>query len=251
MLTTEFMREKPIQHLAKAARARKDGDFFLSLLHAWAETMPGDFHSLVRHSKSHGTVDFWHPGEGPLGPDHWQPRLFAKFLAMEKTMEKHPNVAAFLENGPGAYLRSARMSDTAWRRQVHYRLVDRRFGVEDMVCLFLEPVGGTLLTLHAGSKRGNYDPSIALLAADFASLANTLAQSRGGFEERRPHSATALSPREGEILHWVGEGKRNSEIATILGISPLTIRKHLENIFAKLGVETRTAAAAAARHRSR
>jgi DNA-binding CsgD family transcriptional regulator len=56
-----------------------------------------------------------------------------------------------------------------------------------------------------------------------------------------------LSPREREILHWVGEGKRNAEIATILQLSPLTVRKHLENIFSKLGVETRTAAAAALR----
>ena len=52
----------------------------------------------------------------------------------------------------------------------------------------------------------------------------------------------ALSLREGEVLHWVREGKRNSEIAQVLNISAHTVRHHLENIFAKLGVETRTAA---------
>jgi len=51
-----------------------------------------------------------------------------------------------------------------------------------------------------------------------------------------------LSLREREVLHWVREGKRNSEIAQITNISTHTVRHHLENIFGKLGVETRTAA---------
>jgi DNA-binding CsgD family transcriptional regulator len=42
---------------------------------------------------------------------------------------------------------------------------------------------------------------------------------------------------------WVARGKSNPEIATILTIAPRTVQKHLEHIFAKLGVESRTAAA--------
>jgi DNA-binding CsgD family transcriptional regulator len=53
-----------------------------------------------------------------------------------------------------------------------------------------------------------------------------------------------LTRRELEILDIVGEGKTNAEIAERLWVSPLTIRKHLENVYAKLGVHTRTAAAA-------
>jgi len=49
--------------------------------------------------------------------------------------------------------------------------------------------------------------------------------------------------REQEILHWVREGKRDPEIAIILGISPRTVHHHMANIYRKLGVETRTAAA--------
>jgi DNA-binding NarL/FixJ family response regulator len=56
-----------------------------------------------------------------------------------------------------------------------------------------------------------------------------------------------LTVRESEVLLWVGRGKTNRDIAEILGMSPRTVNKHLEHIFAKLGVETRTAAAAAAR----
>ena len=52
-----------------------------------------------------------------------------------------------------------------------------------------------------------------------------------------------LTRRESEVLRWVIEGKTNREIATILALSPLTVRTHLEHMFAKLGVETRTAAA--------
>jgi DNA-binding CsgD family transcriptional regulator len=51
-----------------------------------------------------------------------------------------------------------------------------------------------------------------------------------------------LTPREREILAWVGQGKTNPEIAEILWIAPATVRKHLENVYEKLGVRTRTAA---------
>ena len=53
-----------------------------------------------------------------------------------------------------------------------------------------------------------------------------------------------LTPREREILDLVAEGRTNAEIAERLWVSPATVRKHLENVYAKLGVHTRTAAAA-------
>ncbi|MBU0747369.1 MAG: response regulator [Gammaproteobacteria bacterium] len=56
----------------------------------------------------------------------------------------------------------------------------------------------------------------------------------------------ALTPRETEVLSWISKGKTNRDIADILGMSPRTVNKHLEHIFEKLGVETRTAAAAIA-----
>lgn len=51
-----------------------------------------------------------------------------------------------------------------------------------------------------------------------------------------------LTQRESEVLRWVAEGKSNPEIGIILDLSPRTVSKHLENIFQKLGVESRTAA---------
>lgn len=57
----------------------------------------------------------------------------------------------------------------------------------------------------------------------------------------------ALTKREAEVLHWVIQGKTNTEIGAILTLSPRTVQKHLEHIFKKLGVETRAAAAMLAR----
>lgn len=55
--------------------------------------------------------------------------------------------------------------------------------------------------------------------------------------------ALGLTRRETEVLQWVAAGKTNAEIGFLLGISSRTVQKHLEHIFEKLGVETRTAAA--------
>lgn len=63
--------------------------------------------------------------------------------------------------------------------------------------------------------------------------------------------AFALTAREAEVLYWVIKGKINRDIGDILGASPATVKKHLEHVHAKLGVETRTAAAAMALNRVR
>jgi DNA-binding CsgD family transcriptional regulator len=55
-----------------------------------------------------------------------------------------------------------------------------------------------------------------------------------------------LTSREAEVLLWLSGGKSNREIGEILHISPRTVNKHLEQIFVKLGVENRAAAAARA-----
>ena len=51
-----------------------------------------------------------------------------------------------------------------------------------------------------------------------------------------------LTARERDVLHWLAAGKTDREIAAILGVSVRTVQKHLERIYPKLGVETRTAA---------
>ena len=55
-----------------------------------------------------------------------------------------------------------------------------------------------------------------------------------------------VTEREAEVLLWIARGKSNRDIADILHLSPRTVNKHLEQIYAKLGVENRTSAAALA-----
>lgn len=58
-----------------------------------------------------------------------------------------------------------------------------------------------------------------------------------------PLEKLGISPREAEILLWVAQGKSNYDVGVILNISAATVKKHLEKIYAKLGVESRNAAA--------
>ena len=61
---------------------------------------------------------------------------------------------------------------------------------------------------------------------------------------RQPESRSlaTLTPREREILLWVARGKSNREIAAVLYLAPGTIRKHLDNVYDKLGVSNRAGA---------
>jgi DNA-binding CsgD family transcriptional regulator len=66
-------------------------------------------------------------------------------------------------------------------------------------------------------------------------------------EKRRDSSWSALgeyglTPRESEVLAWVAKGKTNAEVGAILQMSGRTVQKHLEHIYEKLGVESRTTA---------
>lgn len=62
----------------------------------------------------------------------------------------------------------------------------------------------------------------------------------------RLQSGLGVTQREAEVLLWVSYGKSNSDISDVLRISPRTVQKHLEHIYEKIGVETRSSAAAVA-----
>lgn len=85
-----------------------------------------------------------------------------------------------------------------------------------------------------------------LLAAVTARLQRATQSARQGFapdfSSPAPLISLGLSPREAEVLLWVAQGKTNPEVASILGISEETVKKHMKQILAALAVETRTAA---------
>lgn len=73
-----------------------------------------------------------------------------------------------------------------------------------------------------------------------------LSQDDTGNDNRVLEKRLQLTPRESEVLMWVARGKSNRDIGEILTLSPRTVNKHLEQIYAKLGVENRAAATALA-----
>jgi DNA-binding NarL/FixJ family response regulator len=86
-----------------------------------------------------------------------------------------------------------------------------------------------------------------LLAAIHSRLARAVQQTvpefKPNFHSARPlETVLGLTPRVAETLLWLAQGKTNGEIATILSNSESTVKKHVLDIFNKLGVETRTTA---------
>jgi DNA-binding NarL/FixJ family response regulator len=73
-----------------------------------------------------------------------------------------------------------------------------------------------------------------------------LLDAEAGNEQSTLRQKLAVTEREAEVLLWIARGKSNRDIAEILELSPRTVNKHLEQIYAKLGVENRASAAALA-----
>lgn len=127
-----------------------------------------------------------------------------------------------------------------FRRLGLYEAVCEPLDTADSLRLYLPaPAGVSRFLFFDRSRRGF--PNRARQVLDL--LRPYLAGSRG----RRPavlSTPPGLTPRETALMQLVADGHSNAAIAAQLWISEHTVRKHLENIFAKLGVHTRTAAVA-------
>ena len=106
----------------------------------------------------------------------------------------------------------------------------------------------TQADLRAGMNLGadDYLPKPFTIEDLLAAIAARLARAgqtapRGGANPKRLEKL-GLTAREAEVLHWVGCGKSNPDIATILGMGVATVKTHLIHIFEKLGLENRAAA---------
>ncbi|HUG98580.1 MAG TPA: helix-turn-helix transcriptional regulator [Gammaproteobacteria bacterium] len=108
--------------------------------------------------------------------------------------------------------------------------------------MWLPAPPGRARSIYLERSGANYtDREVALLSL----LRPQLIRARQAAERRRAAAPPLLTPREAEVLAWIGAGKTNREISQLLFISPFTVRQHVENIFQKLGVQTRAAAVAA------
>jgi DNA-binding CsgD family transcriptional regulator len=143
---------------------------------------------------------------------------------------------------------TVRLSDRIGCRELHrlpfYQEAMRPIGVEDELMLLL-PVSAPVvagISLIRGERFTERDRLVLdLLAPHLARRRERAAASKG-----LVRADVDLTRREWDVLACVAAGRTNKEIAAILLVSPNTVRKHLENAFAKLGAHTRTAAVARA-----
>lgn len=114
--------------------------------------------------------------------------------------------------------------------------------------LALELGGAVLLLKRQGLAFGDRDRERAdLLRGHLAFLSEQARKNRHSGAAAGRAAAQLLTRREAEVMRWVARGKTDADVAALLAISPRTVQKHLEHIYVKLGVETRTAAVMRAR----
>jgi DNA-binding CsgD family transcriptional regulator len=156
--------------------------------------------------------------------------------AFQTLRDQHPHGPT----DPAPLLRwSDRLSRRARRRLELYWEVDRPLGCEHELTLWLKDGDAAVGSFAFDRFRDDFtDRDVQVLEV----LRPHLLQFATRAATRWPQAAASLTPREREILGWVARGKSNHEIATILWLSPGTIRKHLDHIYAKLDVSNRTAA---------
>ena len=161
----------------------------------------------------------------------------------DRFFEVHPLVRHH-SSGPGG---SARISDllsqSEFRGSALFSEYYRRIGIDHAVAVPLLVDRGLLVSFVLNRSRCDFsDRECAFLDLVREPLS---ALYRHLLARARPASGFAtlpVTPREREVLSWLAAGKTDQEIAGILGMSPRTVQKHLQHIYEKLGVETRTAA---------
>ena len=142
------------------------------------------------------------------------------------------------------------LSDFLPRRRLHrleyYHDVLRPMGIEHQLRLWLPAPASTsrVFYFNRSSVGGDFGDRERTILELLRPLLVALRERSGSGEDGDAELAR-LTDREAEILQLVARGKTNREIAAVLVVSDHTVRKHLENVYDKLGVHTRTAAAAA------
>ena len=163
-------------------------------------------------------------------------------LDAEKQLEGSLSQALLIADRQGEVLFATRQAqillDTFFARTAPKRLPAE-------LSSWLNSVDNLKPLVVTNKKRGEIEiDNFALSKSGHLSLMRM--EHRNGDNGPKALLALGLTAREAEVLYWMTEGKTNPEIAIILDSSINTVKKHANNLFAKLGVETRTAAARAA-----
>jgi DNA-binding CsgD family transcriptional regulator len=147
--------------------------------------------------------------------------------------------------------RALKISDLVSQRRLHqldyYNYALRPLGIEHQIRLWLSAPAGVAryFSFSRDKVTGDFSERDRELLELVRPFLNALQEQLDTHNPDRLND-DGLTDREVEILALVARGKTNQEIATLLVVSPHTIRKHLENAYQKLRVHTRTAAVARA-----
>lgn len=225
--------------LAEITSVRGEKAAFVAALQIFQKTVMGHYYSVLYGRVGCASVDVFHPGEGWMGIDSEIARTIARHHL------SHPfSIDFFAKAQAAVYWRSQMVDEAEWRRTDIYRFLDCHLGIEDMIGMYFPLPTGQFGGLFCGSKTlltkedfSNAQELHQVLVALFAQVAEDIMG-----DEESASVSLALSVREQSVMGWLAQGKSNQDIGIILGISPHTVRKHLENIFRKLGVDNRTAA---------
>jgi DNA-binding CsgD family transcriptional regulator len=156
--------------------------------------------------------------------------------AFDRHFHQHPLVRFHAYQGGRV---PQRISDSVpfeqFRRTALYNDYYRRIRIDHAIALPIYVRDGLLVSFVLNRTRRDFtDRERALLDVLKPHLARIY---------RRINTVGQLTTREAEVLRWVSAGKSDAQIGAILRISARTVQKHLQNIYDKLGVESRTAAA--------
>lgn len=173
----------------------------------------------------------------------------AERAAFDRHFNEHPLVRYHAaECGPFAHRISDSLSAANFRATALYGDYYRPVGLSHALALPVYMDGHELASFVFNRHGGDFsDRELALLDSLRRPLATIFGRLRAPARPTQSLDAAvvarhALTPREIEVLEWVAAGKTDREVAELLGCSPRTVHKHLQRVYTRLGVETRTAA---------
>jgi len=158
--------------------------------------------------------------------------------AFVRHMREHPLIRRHAAGDPAARRLSDATMMRSFRRSAVYGEFLRPVSIEHQLTLGLAEPPGRLVGVWMNRARRDFSEDELLLAE--------LLRPRLRAAEpavTRAAARASLTPREREVIDLVAAGATNGAVAEALVVSPTTVKKHLDNIYAKLGVSSRTAAA--------
>jgi DNA-binding CsgD family transcriptional regulator len=166
----------------------------------------------------------------------------------DRHFSEHPLVRYHaVQRGRGTHRISDSVPFARFRHSALYSEYYRRIGIDHVVAVPVVVNEDVLVSFVLNRRRSDFsdrdrellDQVGPVLSRLFAALHGS---GRTGGQEPSAWALRALTPRERDVLAWLAGGKTDRDIGAILGCSHRTVQKHLQRIYEKLGVETRTAA---------